>query len=76
MQLLGFSQKTSYICNKNFKFNKSKGDTTMKKNVTNQFEKDPLDPMTWDASQWKDAIIGIFYSVFIFAFSLFICMLG
>lgn len=31
-------------------------------------EKDPLNPMTWDASQWKDAVIGCCLSVFIFAF--------
>lgn len=35
-------------------------------------EKDPLNPMTWDASQWKDAVIGLVFSAFIFAFVLFI----
>lgn len=51
------------------KFN-NKTDTTMKQNET--IEKDVLNPMTWDASQWKDAITGGILSVFIFAFSLFI----
>lgn len=30
-------------------------------------EKDPLNPLTWDASQWKDGIIGFFFSVAVFA---------
>lgn len=46
------------------KFN-NKTDTTMKQ--TMEIEKDVLNPMTWDRSQWKDAIIGFFLTVFIFA---------
>lgn len=39
---------------------------------TIEIEKDVLNPMTWDRSQWKDAIIGFFLTVFIFALTFII----
>ena len=70
--IISFFAKNFIYLHMSFKFNSKKGDTTMKKVMTRQTEKDPLNPMTWDASQWKDAIIGGILSVFIFGTSLLI----
>jgi len=45
------------------------------KKVTINSEKDVLNPLTWNRSQWKDAILGVFYTTFIFAYTYFILVI-